>query len=127
MLAYVFAPSARHLLGLLDQALQRGVRLTLVVNVIPDEPVALSAELRNLASRFPRATVRFFRDPDGAQLHAKMLVVDRAKAIVGSANLTWSGFSKNHEIGLMVEGAVAWELALLADTIAKSQHARLDP
>ncbi|HXG23887.1 MAG TPA: phospholipase D-like domain-containing protein [Chthonomonadales bacterium] len=48
-------------------------------------------------------------------LHAKVIVIDRRQAIVGSANLTAGGLGKNHEIAVLVEGEVAWEIASLID------------
>jgi len=42
--------------------------------------------------------------PAGASMHAKLLVVDRRTALVGSANLTGAGLDKNLECGLLVRG-----------------------
>jgi phosphatidylserine/phosphatidylglycerophosphate/cardiolipin synthase-like enzyme len=42
--------------------------------------------------------------PAGAALHAKVLVVDRSVALVGSANLTDYGLERNLECGLLVRG-----------------------
>jgi len=38
-------------------------------------------------------------------LHAKVLVADNKKCLVGSANLTFGGLIKNYELGFMVENA----------------------
>jgi phosphatidylserine/phosphatidylglycerophosphate/cardiolipin synthase-like enzyme len=47
-----------------------------------------------------------------ASLHAKCLVVDRRRALVGSANFTDRGQSRNVEVGAIVEDAAfAGELA----------------
>lgn len=42
--------------------------------------------------------------PPGAALHAKILVIDRRTALVGSANLTDYGLERNVECGLLVRG-----------------------
>ena len=42
--------------------------------------------------------------PEGASMHAKILVVDRVVALVGSANLTGPGVERNLECGLLVRG-----------------------
>lgn len=127
LLAYVVTPSARALITLIEGALGRGVKLTMVVNVIPHQPVALAPELLGLAARFPHANVRFFSDASGEQLHAKVLVADRGRAVIGSANFTWSGMTTNHEIGVLLEGPAAWDLALLVDRIAASPSALPTP
>jgi len=58
-----------------------------------------------------------FTDPEKRQLHAKIIVADRKKAIVGSANLSWGGMYSNYEIGLLIEGEAAWKLAEIVDTL----------
>lgn len=45
--------------------------------------------------------------------HAKVLVVDRRRAYVGSANMTAAGLGRNIEIGVEVEGPQVGELARL--------------
>lgn len=42
--------------------------------------------------------------PAGASMHAKVLVIDRRTALVGSANLTGAAFTKNLECGLLIRG-----------------------
>lgn len=39
-------------------------------------------------------------------MHAKVLVVDRRVALVGSANLTGYGLERNLECGLLVRGGL---------------------
>jgi phosphatidylserine/phosphatidylglycerophosphate/cardiolipin synthase-like enzyme len=62
------------------------------------------------------------RDP-GALLHAKLLVVDGRRALVGSANLTHRALSANLEAGVLIEdGDVARQLerhvrSLMADGV----------
>ena len=48
-------------------------------------------------------------------IHAKVIISDRKKAVIGSANLTWSGMRTNYEIGTYVEGAEIWELSKIID------------
>lgn len=45
--------------------------------------------------------------PDGAALHAKILVIDDNTALVGSANITGAALGKNLECGLLVRGGPA--------------------
>lgn len=42
--------------------------------------------------------------PASAAMHAKLLIVDRRTALVGSANLTSHGLERNLECGLLVRG-----------------------
>jgi len=40
--------------------------------------------------------------PPGIRLHAKMIVIDRSALIVGSANLSYASFARNHEAGALL-------------------------
>jgi phosphatidylserine/phosphatidylglycerophosphate/cardiolipin synthase-like enzyme len=117
MLAYVFTPQAIHLLELLEKAAEKGVRIQIVVNSLETQDRVIQKKLRSLAAKFPHAEIVDFRDPGGKQLHAKIIVSDRRRALVGSANFTWGGMFGNYEIGLLVEGQPAWELAKLAEEV----------
>jgi phosphatidylserine/phosphatidylglycerophosphate/cardiolipin synthase-like enzyme len=118
LLAYVVTRSALPLIEQIDTALSRGIRATIVVNVIPGQAIELLDELSELGARYPHAAVRFFQADDGSQLHAKVLVCDRERAVLGSANYTWGGLVTNHEVGVLLDGRPAWELARLTDRLA---------
>jgi phosphatidylserine/phosphatidylglycerophosphate/cardiolipin synthase-like enzyme len=115
ILAYVITPSAAPLLHDIDHALARGIRTSIVVNVIPNEPVSMLSELNALAATFAHARIRYFHDREGSQLHAKVLIADRRSAVIGSANYSWGGLVANHEIGFLLGGQAAWDLGELAD------------
>jgi phosphatidylserine/phosphatidylglycerophosphate/cardiolipin synthase-like enzyme len=52
------------------------------------------------------------------QVHGKVIVVDRKKAVIGSANFTWSGMYGNYEIGVMVYDRQDWKLAKVIDILS---------
>lgn len=116
MLIYLLSEGAFPLLLGLQEALSRGVRCTLVVNHMQDHDPTVKTILDSLGARFPNARIVDFSDPKGGQLHAKILVVDRQRAVVGSANFSWGGLFGNHEVGVLLEGAIAWDLASLIDS-----------
>jgi hypothetical protein len=93
------------------------VRLCLDVRRAPGDTTRSDALLRRFVTRFTRdewpglRLPDLFYDPRGlaeteyrASLHAKCVVVDGAKALVGSANLTEAAQFRNIEIGLLVTG-----------------------
>lgn len=55
-------------------------------------------------------------------LHAKVVVVDREKAVLGSANFSWGGMSAHYEVGVLLEGPEAWTLSKLVDDVANSSE-----
>jgi phosphatidylserine/phosphatidylglycerophosphate/cardiolipin synthase-like enzyme len=100
----------------LRSAAARGVEIVLVLER-PDDNASYSAP--RLALRdIPALRLAWPAEerPAGASLHAKILVVDDAAALVGSANLTDSAMTRNIECGLLVRGgphaARLWEHVL---------------
>ena len=97
------------------------VRMCLDVRRAPGDITREDAVRRRFAERFvrlewpgPRLPDLFY-DPrslaagEGARasLHAKCLVVDAAKASIGSANLTEAAQARNIEVEVVVSGAIA--------------------
>lgn len=115
IMAYIFTPSALHILHLLNDAAERGIKITMVVNRIEFQDEQIKAWLNSAGKKFPHVRVVNFCNPEGRQLHAKVIVSDRNRALVGSANFSWGGMVANYEIGILLEGDLAWKLAELID------------
>jgi phosphatidylserine/phosphatidylglycerophosphate/cardiolipin synthase-like enzyme len=109
---------------LADRMSQRpnlAVRLCLDIRRAPGDTAKPTALLRRFAERFirhewpgPRLPDLFF-DPRGlaegesrrASLHAKCVVIDGVRALIGSANLTEAAHQRNIEMGVVVIGTIA--------------------
>ena len=88
----------------LQRAQESGVELILLLES-PEENAAFTG--RKLP--FPGLQARRLHWPSssrapGASMHAKVLVVDRQVALVGSANLTGYGLERNLECGVLIRG-----------------------
>ena len=88
----------------LARASARRVKITTLLERTVDNPVFSGSsnplgDLPHESLAWP-AGVR----PAGASMHAKILVVDRKSALVGSANLTGHGVERNLECGLLIRG-----------------------
>lgn len=118
ILAYLISESAIPLLQLLRGSVERGVKLTLILNNYDGCSQSVKDELVSL-QRFGYAKVMNFNDPQGSLLHAKVLIADRKRAIFGSANFSWGGLVANHEIGVLLEGDPAWALAGIIDSLVE--------
>jgi phosphatidylserine/phosphatidylglycerophosphate/cardiolipin synthase-like enzyme len=114
--AYVLTSRALHLIELLVDAAKRGVKITLILNARTCRDKEISLKLDYLVESFPHVRVINFRSLK-KQLHAKVIVVDRNTAIIGSANFSWGGMYSNYEIGVLVEGNQAWEVAKILDQL----------
>jgi phosphatidylserine/phosphatidylglycerophosphate/cardiolipin synthase-like enzyme len=55
----------------------------------------------------------------GKILHAKLVVVDRKTALVGSANISKGALVSNYEIMLKISGDAVSSLSLMLDNLAK--------
>ena len=97
------------------------VRLCLDIRRAPGDTTKSDALLRRFAERFirqewpgPRLPDLFY-DPRSlaegeahrASLHAKCVVVDGVRALIGSANLTEAAQLRNIEVGIVVSGLIA--------------------
>jgi len=116
VIAYLLSPFAVGFMELLERAMERGVSVTLIVNALADQPEQIKKYTSKLVERFPSFTVKSF-DRSNDVIHAKVLIIDRRIAIVGSANLTWGGLVSNHEICVLVRGEPAFKIAALLDSI----------
>jgi phosphatidylserine/phosphatidylglycerophosphate/cardiolipin synthase-like enzyme len=118
LVTYSITPAAPLLLHLIEEALVRGVKSRIIIDHFEEQPPELQRRLTELEGTYEHLGLFNFTDPAGGRLHAKVLVADRRRAVLGSANFTWGGFVKNHELAVLLEGSPARALALAADQIA---------
>lgn len=96
----MFNLSDRLILESLAAARHRGVAVRVLLD--PTQPQNLEAMAVLKAAR---VQVRFFIPVAGELLHAKLGIVDMDTVLFGSCNWTRSGFSRNHELDLLVRDA----------------------
>lgn len=118
VVAYLITKQAMNLIDLLERAADRGIVVTIIVNRLEEQDQLIVGRLARIASRHGHFRVLNFTDKKGRQLHAKIMIVDRKRAIVGSANFSWGGMFSNYEIGLYIQGRPAWKLATVIDNLA---------
>lgn len=119
--AFVFTSSAVRVMDLLGEAAERGVSVLVILNRLEDQPEAIRVRLDELSEQFHHFRVLSFSDESGGQLHAKVVVVDRERALIGSANLSWGGLVSNHEVAVIVHGDLGWRLAAVLDGLTSSR------
>ena len=116
ILAYVISHHASKFLDLLELALKREIKITIILNKFEKHDVKIKKKIKKMQKLYRKFTIIDFtgstRNPD---LHAKVIVVDRKNAIIGSANFSWHGMTGNYEIGVYLEGDSAWKLGKLID------------
>lgn len=115
IVAYLFTSQATHILNLLEKKAEEGVKIVLVINRLETQDETIRSKLRHIQASFPFIKIVDFHDSEGRQLHAKLIISDRSRAVLGSANFSWGGMVTNYEIGVLLEGEPAWKLAELVD------------
>lgn len=119
--AYSISTGALPLLTELEEAARQGVTVRFVVNDFGGQPVEVQGHIRRAAGTHrERWNVLAFEPRiTRTELHAKVLAVDRAVALVGSANLTFHGMVSNHEMALIVQGPTAALIASRLDSLLR--------
>ena len=119
IVGYTLTVSARRIIEHLAQAQLRDIQVVLIVDRMEENkllPVLKSCwpsdqELPLLYTRQASSS-----DPKSA-LHAKAVIVDSRTILATSANLSYHGLAGNIELGLLVEGHVAWEAVTLLKSL----------
>jgi cardiolipin synthase len=123
--AYMITKGAEDFIRLISQCLSRGVRVTFIVNRFRNQPKEIQSIIAQLRRRFPHFNLLEFHPKDeNEDLHAKLIVVDRSKALVGSPNLSWKGLVLNHELAVIVVGPAASRIGNLIDILAKDSRTK---
>lgn len=109
---------ADQIFDLLELALARGVRVRMVVNRLQEQHDTVRWRLNQFQQKYPYFALHSF-EPGGERgdLHAKVLVVDRKRALVGSSNLSYNGMVLNHELALVAGAEDATKIASAIDTL----------
>lgn len=96
--------NADRFFDLLDSALARGVRVRMVVNRLSEQYGSVQIRLEQLQKKYQHFHLYLFQpDEKRGDLHAKVLVVDRKCALVGSSNLSYNGMVLNHELAVVLQ------------------------
>jgi cardiolipin synthase len=94
----------------------------MVINRLEEQPADVVVRLRTLIRKYPHFRLHDFKVEKWSDLHAKVIIMDRQKAVVGSSNLSRRGLLTNYELALLVEGTAATSVASVVDRLLSSEH-----
>ena len=122
IVAYAISGSIPVFFQYISASLQRGIRITLLINRYREQSSSAQKEIQALLHLYsPLFTVfSFVPGERNADLHAKVMIVDRQYALVGSANLSLRGLKDNHELDVFIEGQSANAIAKKVDQLLLS-------
>jgi len=122
IVAYAISEN-QEFIGMLENMLVRGIRITITVNRFNGQSEGVKRKIRKLSSKYNNFIVFNFEPrSDLEDLHSKIIVVDHAYALVGSANFSTRGLFRNHELMVQLKGKNAYEIGNLIDTLIKSRN-----
>jgi phosphatidylserine/phosphatidylglycerophosphate/cardiolipin synthase-like enzyme len=120
---YSMTPGTGRVWESIEKALATGICCTLIANRLDEQHPDLRALFLELARRYPM-TLHIYNYPGTAErdaLHAKLVIVDRQVALVGSANLTFHGMVSAHELAVVVRGPTVELIASRVDMLLRSR------
>jgi cardiolipin synthase len=120
--AYSITPGSDRIWVEFDQALASGIRVAVVIDRLDKQHVDTRSLLHRLVRTYRGAfsLYDFAGDDVITGLHAKVIVVDRRVALVGSANLSLRGMVTAHEMATIVRGPTANCIAQRLDVLIGS-------
>ena len=110
----------------LERAIDGGVSCTLLINRLTSQNHVMNQRLQALHARHS-STFRlldFVGETERDHLHAKIVVADRRRALVGSANLTAHGMLLAHELAVVIDGPTAEQIAARVEMLGRSRLVR---
>ena len=126
---YSMTPGTGRVWEAIEKALATGIRCTLVANRIDEQHPDIRSMFLGLADRYPGVLriYNFMGADNRDALHAKLVIVDRKAALVGSANLTFHGMVSAHELAIVVRGPTVDLIATRVDLLLQSRFVRKYP
>jgi cardiolipin synthase len=95
-----FVPGPRVVRSLL-RATGRGVRVQLILPAVSDVPLVRLVS-RSYYTQLLKGGIEIF-EREGTVLHAKVMLIDDSRVVIGSANLDQRSFHRNFEVNFIVD------------------------
>ena len=123
ILNYMFGKESEGLWDMLWDILDKQKLVTIVVHQLSEQKAGAKESLQNLNDEFGGRNFKLveFKMPDRGFLHAKVIVTDWEKMIIGSANLSAGGLRDNYEMGVLIKGTESLEVAKVIQQIAGNE------
>lgn len=109
--------------GWIGEAADRGIHVILVVNRCESLHPAVLSPIRSAAARTGNVELWSYAGEGTNDLHAKAVVADERRCMIGSSNLSGNGLLRNHELAVMIEGEAARNASRLIIDLTTSKNA----
>lgn len=110
----------REFFNIIEDKLKAGRQVQFIINNLNGDLIGdYSKNKLNMLMKYENFDLQnFVPKKERDSLHAKIIVIDRKIALVGSANLTQHGMFSNYEIMLKVSGGVVGNITRMLDKLA---------
>ena len=126
VVAYRITKGSGEFLDWIVDCLNRGLRVTLVINRLEKQSLLIKNKLLKLVKTYSYFSLLDFSPENYLEdLHAKIIVIDRSKALIGSSNITWKGLVLNHELGVFIDGPAAAKISSAIDLLGRDQRTKV--
>lgn len=107
LLLTIYIISEKNVFSQIKKALNRGVNVEIFIHDDKEFYKSIMPNILELKKNYRH--IQVFTGSDF--MHAKVLISDKKTVLIGSANLTESGLSKNYELGVLFENRkIAYDL-----------------
>ncbi len=115
ILLTIFVVTDKEILNNIEAALKRKIEVDILINVDENDLINenILKELIKFKSEYENLNLYKIIEE---KIHAKIVIADGKKLLIGSANLTYHGLNKNYELGILIEDS---EVAYDVETIIK--------
>lgn len=124
IVAYRLTVAVPEFVSSIESALARGCYVRIVRDRANEIVAAEENYIENLLKYYSTVSVWDFKEisppNSNCALHAKMVIVDRSSAIIGSANFSKNGMLQNHEIAVRLSGAEVKSLGVTCDQLIEN-------
>lgn len=124
MTAFAVSGAARGFFREFETLLERGIKIRMLINRYDNQPDNVRGRLEGLRKKYPAQLqlLSFVSKNEEADLHAKIIIVDRQYALIGSANLSQRGLLDNHELAMVLEGPAVADIVKAVDLLLNSSQ-----
>ncbi|ACO03206.1 MAG TPA: hypothetical protein DEP48_08290 [Persephonella sp.] len=116
IIMYTISAKPENFWNKLENLLKNSVQVNFVIEGSIQHSTK-TTDILNRLQKYENFNLYFYSDRN--PLHAKLIVSDGKRAILGSANISGGGLVQNHEIAVYIEGEKAWTLKKLAKRLIR--------
>lgn len=124
MTVYTIGSGADSIFNWLENALNRGIRIRLIINNLVNQPDDVVDRLKTLNSSYRHFELYDYSGSGDSSLHAKAIVADHQVALIGSSNMSKRGLLANHELAVVERGSTASTAGIAMERLLNSPLVR---